>query len=123
MLDCCADNNPALRSAGARYRWLKIGMGMNISGQMLEEALPCPFLGPAAEPLGVFFQSPNRFRQVAPRNSSAVAVEHCFDESTIVAGGDADITGFAGQHVLDSLPLVMGQPCSKPTLHETHKLP
>ena len=36
-------------------------------------------------------------RQIAPRNSGAVAVEHRFDESAIVVRGDTDITGFAGQ--------------------------
>ena len=49
------------------------------------------------------------FRQIAPRNSGAVAVERRFDESAIVVGGDADITGFAGQQVLDSLPLVIAK--------------
>jgi hypothetical protein len=37
------------------------------------------------------------FRQIAPPNSGAVAVEHRFDEAAIVVGDDADITGFAGQ--------------------------
>src|SRR6516225_1785863 len=49
------------------------------------------------------------FRQIAPRNSGAVAVERRFDESAIVVGGAADITGFAGQQVLDSLPLVIAK--------------
>jgi hypothetical protein len=88
-----------------------------------------PFSGPAAEPLVGVLPVAKPFRQVAPRNSSAVAVEHRFDESTIVAGGDADITGFAGEQVFDSLHWssrsayrLMGQPCSKSTLHESHKL-
>ena len=54
-------------------------------------------IGPAAEPPVGVLPVAKPFRQVAPRNSGAVAVEHCFDESAIVVGGDADITGFAGQ--------------------------
>jgi hypothetical protein len=49
------------------------------------------------------------FRQIAPRNSGAAAVEHRFDASAIVVGGDADMTGFARQKVLDSLPLVVAK--------------
>jgi hypothetical protein len=59
--------------------------------------------------LWVFFQSPNRSGRSRQGNSGAVAVEHRFDESTIVVGGHADITGFAGQQVLDSLPLVIAK--------------
>ena len=82
---------------------------VGLSSEVLEEALPYPFLGPAAEPLVRVLPVAKPFRQVAPRNSGAVAVEHRFDEATIVAGGDADITGSAGQPVLDSLPLVIAK--------------
>ena len=87
------------------HRIFVVGVG----GQMLEEALPHPFFGPAAEPLVGVLPVAKPFRQIAPRNSGAVAVEHRFDESAIVVGGDADITGFAGQQVLDSLPLVIAK--------------
>jgi hypothetical protein len=87
------------------HRIFVVGLG----GQVLEEALPHPFIGPAAEPLVGVLPVAKPFRQIAPRNSGAVAVEHRFDESAIVVGGDADITGFAGQQVLDSLPLVIAK--------------
>jgi hypothetical protein len=69
-----------------------------------------PFIGSAAEQLvsGVLPVA-KPFRQIAPRNSDAVAVEHRFDESAIVVGDDADITRFAGQQVLDSLPVVIAK--------------
>src|ERR1700756_806794 len=82
------------------HRILVVGVG----GQVLEEALPYSFVGPTAEPLVGVLPIAKPLRQVAPRNSGAVTVEHRFDESAIVVGGDADITGFAGQQVLDSLP-------------------
>ena len=75
------------------HRIFVVGLG----GQVLEEALPHPFIGPTAEPLVGVLPVALPFRQNAPRNSGAVAVEHGFDESAIVVGGDADITGFAGQ--------------------------
>jgi len=87
------------------HRIFVVGLG----GQVLEEALPHPFIGPAAEPPVGVLPIAKPFRQIAPRNSGAVAVEHRFDESAIVVGGDADITGFAGQQVLDSLPLVIAK--------------
>ena len=87
------------------HRIFVIGLGR----QVLEEALPHPFVGPPAEPLVRVLPVAQPFRQVAPRNSGAVAVEHRLDKAAIVAGGDADITGFAGQQVLDSLPLVIAK--------------
>src|SRR6516162_2709186 len=95
--------------AGAvNHRIFVVGLG----GQMLEEALPHPFTGPAAELPVRVLPVAKPFRQIAPRNAGAVAVEHRFDESAIVVGGDADITGFAGQQVLDSLPLVIAKSIS-----------
>src|SRR6516162_8123576 len=82
---------------------------VRVGGQVLEEALPHSFIGPAAEPPVGVLPVAKPFRQIAPRNSGTVAVEHRFDESAIVVGGDADITGFAGQPVLDSLPLVIAK--------------
>jgi hypothetical protein len=86
--------------------------------------LPHPLMGPASKPLVGVLPVAKPFRQIAPRNSGAVAVEHRFDEAAIVMSGDADITRFAGQPVLDSLPLVIAKgvsvnrsACSKPTLH------
>src|SRR6516162_768591 len=68
-----------------------------------------PFIGSAAEPLVSVLPVAKPFRQIAPRNSGAVAVEHRFDQAAIVVGGDADITGFAGQQILDSLRLVIAK--------------
>src|SRR6201998_2418797 len=87
------------------HRIFVVGVG----GQVLEEALPHPFFGPAAEPPVGVLPVAKPLRQVAPGSSGAVAVEHRFDESAIVVGGDAYITGFAGQQVLDSLPLVIAK--------------
>jgi hypothetical protein len=70
------------------------------------------------------------FRQVAPRNSGAVAVEHRFDESAIVVGAVTPTSpGLPGSRSLirshwssRSAYRFIGQPCSKPTLHGSHKL-
>jgi hypothetical protein len=67
------------------------------------------FIGPAAEPLVRVLPVAKLFRQISPRNSGGVAIEHRFDASAIVVGGDADMTGFAGRKVLDSLPLVVAK--------------
>jgi hypothetical protein len=40
---------------------------------------------------------------VAPRNARAVSVEHGFDETAIIAGGDTGVTGFPETQVLDTL--------------------
>ena len=82
---------------------------VGIDGQVLEEALPHPFLGPTAEPLVGVLPIAKPLRQVAPRDSGAVAIEYRFDKSAIVVGGDADVTGLAGQQVFDSLPLVIAK--------------
>src|SRR6516164_8116033 len=68
-----------------------------------------PFLAQRLKPPVRVVPVAKPFRQIAPRNSGAVAVEHRFDESAIVVGGDADITGFAGQQVPDWLPLVIAK--------------
>jgi hypothetical protein len=72
------------------HRIFVVGLG----GQVLEETLPHPFIGPAAEALVRVLPVAKRFWQIAPRNSGALAVEHRFDEAAIVIGGDADIAGF-----------------------------
>jgi hypothetical protein len=45
------------------HRILVVGLG----GEVLEEALPHPFLGPAAEPLVGVLPVAKPFRQIAPR--------------------------------------------------------
>ena len=92
------------------HRIFVVGLG----GQVLEEAVPHPFLGLAADWLVRVLPVAKPVRQVAPRNSGAVAIQHRFNEAAIVAGGDADITGFAGQQVPASLPFVITKCISVP---------
>src|ERR1700746_4026685 len=69
-----------------------------------------PFWAQRLNRLWVFFQSVAKpLRQIAPRDYAAVAGETRCGESAIVVVGDADITGFAGQQVRDSLPLVIAK--------------
>src|SRR5215813_993853 len=46
-------------------------------------------------------------RQVAPGDPSAIAVEHCLDEQTVVSCRHPDVAFTAGQQVLDTIPLVV----------------
>jgi hypothetical protein len=103
---------------------------VGIGGQMLEDLLPDPALGPAAEPAMGVLPIAESLRQIAPRDAGAVAIENRFDESTIVLGSGADMTDPARQPIFDPLPLVVAQSIpgswvsllSKPTFHESHKL-
>jgi hypothetical protein len=86
------------------------------------------FDGSAAEPLERVLSVANLFRHIAPRNPGGVAVEHRFDASAIVVGGDATSPALPGSRSLicshwswGSAYRFMDQPCSKPTLHKSHK--
>ena len=46
---------------------------------------------------------PGPDQEFAPRNARAVSVEHGFDETAIIAGGDTGVTGFPETQVLDTL--------------------
>jgi hypothetical protein len=85
---------------------------VGVRGQVLEQLLPHPFLGPAAEPAMGVLPIAESLRQVAPRDTGAVSIEHRLDESAVVAGGGAAITNFPRKQVPYPLPLVVAQSIS-----------
>jgi hypothetical protein len=85
------------------HRVFVVGVG----GQVLKHALPHSALGQPAEAPVRILPVAESFRQVAPRDSGTVSVEDGFDESAIIAGGNADISRLSGKQVLDSLPLIV----------------
>jgi hypothetical protein len=64
---------------------------MAIGGQVLKDTLPDAGFGPAAEPPVRILPVAEALRQVAPRYSRTVPVQHRLDKPTIVLGGCTDI--------------------------------
>ena len=82
---------------------------VRIGGQMVKHSFPHPGFRPATEaPVGVLPVAES-FRQVAPGNSRAVSTQNRLDESTIVAGGGANMSWPAGKQVLYPFPLVIAK--------------
>jgi hypothetical protein len=67
---------------------------IGIGGEMLKDPLPNPGPGSAAEPPVRVLPIAKALWQIAPRNSGAVSIQNRFDESAIIAGGDADVPNF-----------------------------
>jgi hypothetical protein len=85
------------------HRVFVVGVG----GEMLENPLPDTGLGPTGKPRVNVDRIAKPLRQVAPGNSSAIALEHGLDEQTVVSCRHPDMTFTAGQQVLDTIPLVV----------------
>jgi len=68
-----------------------------------------PFLAQRLNRRWVFFQPPKRSGRSRPRNSGAIAVPHRFLEPAIVVLGCAKISGFTGEQICYSLPLIIAQ--------------
>src|ERR1700730_2734587 len=69
-------------------------------------------------------------RQITPRDTRSVAVEHRFHEQPVVLCRDPDMALAPRQHILDPIPLIVPQPItthrSAPfwlTVHESHMIP
>jgi hypothetical protein len=89
---------------------------VGIGRQMLEDPLPHAVFRPTAEaPMHVFAVT-ETVRQVTPRDPSAIAVEHSFNEQSVVHRGHAHPSGLARQQRLDPVPLVITQPI---TMHRS----
>jgi hypothetical protein len=89
-----------------------IAYSLSASGEMVEDLLPDPALGPAAEPTMGILPIAEALRQIAPWDAGAVTIEHRFDEAAIVLGSGADMADPPRQPVLDPLPLVIAQSIS-----------
>jgi hypothetical protein len=85
---------------------------VGIGHEVLKNPLPYPVPGPLAEPPVGVLPVAEPLRQIAPRDAGTVSIENGFDESTIVARGGTDISGFPRKQVLYSLPLIVAQSIS-----------
>jgi len=78
-----------------------------VLGQGVEDPLPDSRLRPPGVPAVDVLPAAETLRQVAPRNTGTVAVEHGFDEESVVPGGGAAGPLATGQQVADGMPLVV----------------
>src|SRR5258708_19636709 len=77
-----------------------------IARQQLENALENPALGPSAEALVDDLPIPETLRQVAPRDTPPISVQHRIDEQSIVARGAADMPLSPTHKILHPIPLI-----------------
>jgi hypothetical protein len=78
-----------------------------IAGQQLENALENLALGPSAEALVDDLPIPETLRQVAPRDTRPISVQHRINEQSIVGRGAADMALASRQKILDPIPLIV----------------
>jgi hypothetical protein len=76
--------------------------------QGLEDALPDPLLGPAAEALPGVVPVAEPLRQVAPGGAGLGDPQDGIEEQAVILGGDTGVSGFARKKVLDALPVLVG---------------
>jgi hypothetical protein len=80
---------------------------VRIARQPLENALENPAPGPSAEALVDDLPIAETLRQVAPRDTRPISVQHRIDEQSIVGRGAADMALASRQKILDPIPLVV----------------
>ena len=85
---------------------------VGVSDQVLETRAPILHSCPPAEPSMGILPVADSLRQVTSGNSRTISIADGFDESAIIAGGNADISRFSGKQVLDSLPLIVAKSIS-----------
>jgi len=78
-----------------------------IAGQHLEDALENAALRPSAESLVHRFPMTKTRRQVTPGTAGSIAIEHRFNEETIVFCRAAHMTFTAWKNILDPIPLIV----------------
>jgi len=82
---------------------------VRVFGEVAEDGFPHTLFGPTAEAAVGILPVIETDRQVTPGDAGAIAVEDGLDEHSVVGRGDADRARAAGQHVLDTVPLVIAQ--------------
>ena len=78
-----------------------------ILGQHFENTPKNAALAPATEALMGILPTAEPLRQVSPRNTRPVTVEHGLDEKTIVRCRSADVSLAARQKIFYPLPLIV----------------
>ncbi len=80
-----------------------------ISCQITKYSFDDSAFTPAAQTPVHIFPVPETGRKVAPRNASAIAIQHRLHEQTVVRSCAADMTFAAGKKILYPLSLVVAQ--------------
>jgi hypothetical protein len=94
---------------------------VGVCGEMLKDPLPHTAFGPTAEPQVDLRPITEALRQIAPRHSGTIAVQHRLDEQPIVRRRHSDRAFASRQQVLDPLPLIVTQ-SEPPHRSAPHKL-
>ena len=99
-----------------------------VARQQLENALENSALRPPIEALIDNLPVAETLGQIAPRDTSSVSVQDCFDEQPIVSRRASYMAFAAGQKILDPAPLVVASCIAshrsallKPPAHESQK--
>ncbi len=82
---------------------------VGVSREMQEDLLPNTRFGPSAEPLMHVLPIAEALREVAPRHTSPIAIQHCLHEQPVVRCRHSHMTLLPGQQVPDTLPLIVAQ--------------
>src|SRR5260370_7607435 len=78
-----------------------------ITRQQLENALENSVLGPSAEALVDDLPIPETLRQIAPRDTRPIPLQHRIDEQSICGRGPAAMAPPPRQRLIDPIPLVI----------------
>src|SRR2546423_4593967 len=83
---------------------------VGVSGEMLETLLPETGFGPSAETLMHVLPIAEALRQITPRHTSAITIQHRLDEQSVVRRRHAHMTLLSRQQLPDALPLIVTHP-------------
>ena len=83
---------------------------IGVLGKMLEDSLQDPASSPAAEPRMHHAEIAETLRQIAPRDTRPIAIQHSLHKQTVIHGRAAHRTAPPRQKTLDPIPLIVPQP-------------
>src|SRR6266852_7877896 len=83
---------------------------VGVSGEVLENLLPDTGFGPSAEALMHVLPIAEALRQITPRHTGAITIQHRLDEQSVVRRRHAHMTLLPRQQVPDTLPLIVTHP-------------
>jgi hypothetical protein len=99
---------------------------VGVSGEMLENLLPDTGFSPSAEALMHVLPIAEALRQITPRHTGAIAIQHRLDEQSVVRRRHTHMTLLPRQQLPDTLPLIVAHPIAshrsapnRPTLYES----
>src|SRR5260370_42600409 len=77
------------------------------AAKMLENLPPDTRFGPSAEALMHVLPIAEALRQITPRDTSAIAIQHCLNEQPVVRRRHSHMTLLPRQQISDTLPLIV----------------